>query len=39
MVLTIGLIAFFEYGEVALYAVAAIFVPFYLYLKYRKFRR
>ena len=39
MVLTIGLFAFIEYGEVALYGVAAIFVPFYLYLKYRKFKR
>jgi Flp pilus assembly protein TadB len=39
MVLSVGLIAFIEYGEVALYGVAAIFVPFYLYLKYRKFRR
>lgn len=39
MVITIGLIAFIEYGRVALYGVALVFVPFYLYLKYRKFRR
>jgi hypothetical protein len=39
MVLTIGLIAFIEYGKVALYGVALVFVPFYLYLKFRKFRR
>ncbi len=39
LVLTIGLLAFIEYGKVALYGVALIFVPFYLYLKYRKFRR
>lgn len=39
MVLTIGLIAFIEYGRVALYGVAVVFVPFYLYLKFRKFRR
>jgi Flp pilus assembly protein TadB len=39
MVLTLGLIAFIEYGKVALYAVALIFIPFYLYLKFRKFRR
>ena len=39
MVLTIGLIAFIEYGKVALYGVAIIIVPFYFYLKFRKFRR
>jgi Flp pilus assembly protein TadB len=39
MVLTVGLIAFIEYGTVALYGVAIIFVPFYLYLKFRKFKR
>ncbi|WP_276373194.1 hypothetical protein [Chryseolinea sp. H1M3-3] len=38
-VLTIGLIAFIEYGRVALYGLAVVFVPFYLYLKFRKFRR
>jgi hypothetical protein len=39
LVLTIGLIAFIEYGKVALYGVAFVIVPFYLYLKFRKFRR
>lgn len=39
MVLTIGLIAFIEYGKVALYGIALVFVPFYLYLKFRKFKR
>jgi|SRR5688572_6834238 len=39
MILAVGLIAYIEYGTVALYGVAAVFVPFYLYLKFRKFRR
>ncbi len=39
MLLTIGLIAFIEYGRAALYGVALVFIPFYLYLKFRKFRR
>jgi Flp pilus assembly protein TadB len=39
LVLTLGLIAFIEYGKVALYGVALVFIPFYLYLKFRKFRR
>jgi Flp pilus assembly protein TadB len=39
LVLTVGLIAFIEYGRVALYGVALVFIPFYLYLKFRKFRR
>jgi hypothetical protein len=39
LVLTIGLIAYIEYGMAALYGVALIFVPLYLYLKFRKFRR
>lgn len=39
LVLAIGLIAFIEYGKVALYGLAFVIVPFYLYLKFRKFRR
>jgi Flp pilus assembly protein TadB len=39
MLLTVGLIAFIEYGRIALYGVALVFIPFYLYLKFRKFRR
>lgn len=37
--LTVGLIAYIQYGSAALYAVALVFIPFYLYLKFRKFRR
>ena len=39
MVLSVGLIAFIEYGKVALYGVAIVIIPFYFYLKFRKFRR
>ena len=39
LVLAVGLIAFIEYGKVALYGVALVIVPFYFYLKFRKFRR
>jgi hypothetical protein len=39
LILAFGLIAYIEYGKVALYALAFIIVPFYLYLKFRKFRR
>ena len=39
MIITIGLFAFLEYGRIALIGVAIVFVPFYLYLKFRKFRR
>jgi len=39
LLLAIGLIAFMEYGRVALYGLAFVVVPFYLYLKFRKFRR
>lgn len=39
LLLTIGLIGFIEYGRAALYGVALVFIPFYLYLKFRKFRR
>lgn len=39
LLLTVGLIAYIEYGRVALYGVALVFVPFYLFLKFRKFRR
>jgi hypothetical protein len=39
LVLAVGLIAFIQYGTIALYGVALIIVPFYLYLKFRKFRR
>jgi len=39
MIITIGLFAFLEYGRIALFGVAFVFIPFYLYLKFRKFRR
>jgi hypothetical protein len=35
MVLVIGLIAFLEFGTIALYGLAFVFVPFYFYLKFR----
>lgn len=35
MVLVIGLIAYLQFGPVALYALAFVFIPFYLYLKFR----
>ncbi len=39
LILTVGLIAFLQFGKVALIGVALIIIPFYLYLKFRKFRR
>lgn len=39
MVVTVGLIAYIQYGQVALYGVAFVIIPVYLYLKFRKFRR
>ncbi len=36
LILAIGLIAFIEYGTVALYVCAFFFVPLYFYLKFRK---
>jgi len=39
LIITAGLFAFLEYGRIALAGVALVFIPFYLYLKFRKFRR
>jgi hypothetical protein len=39
LVVSVGLIAFIQYGKVAIYGVLLVFIPLYLYLKYRKFRR
>jgi|SRR5688572_22691587 hypothetical protein len=39
LIITLGLIGFLEYGRIALVGAALIFIPFYLYLKYRRFRR
>jgi hypothetical protein len=39
LIITLGLIGFLQYGRIALVGAALIFIPFYLYLKYRRFRR
>lgn len=39
LIITVGLFAFLEYGKIALVGVALVFIPLYLYLKFRKFRR
>ena len=39
LIITLGLIGFLQYGRVALIGVALVIIPFYLYLKFRKFRR
>lgn len=35
LIVTGGLIAYLEFGNVALYATAFVFIPFYFYLKFR----
>jgi hypothetical protein len=35
LLLVVGLIGYLQFGPVALYAIAFLFIPFYLYLKYR----
>ena len=39
LIITLGLIAFLQFGKIALIGVAFVIIPFYLYLKFRKFRR
>ena len=39
LIITLGLIGFIQYGRIALIGVALVIIPFYLYLKFRKFRR
>ncbi|HEY5917152.1 MAG TPA: hypothetical protein VIU13_07115 [Chryseolinea sp.] len=39
LIITLGLIAFIQFGRIALIGVALVIIPFYLYLKFRKFRR
>jgi len=39
LIITLGLLAFLQWGKIALIGVALVFIPFYLYLKFRKFRR
>jgi Flp pilus assembly protein TadB len=39
LILTLGLLAYLQFGINALYGVAAVFIPFYLYLKFRSAKR
>jgi hypothetical protein len=39
LIITLGLLGFIEYGRIALVGVGLVIIPFYLYLKFRKFRR
>lgn len=39
LIITLGLLAFIEFGKIALIGVALVFIPLYLYLKFRKSRR
>ena len=39
LIITVGLIAFLQFGKIALIGVALVIIPFYLYLKFRNFRR
>jgi hypothetical protein len=39
LIITLGLIGFIQFGRIALIGVALVIIPFYLYLKFRKFRR
>ena len=39
LLITLGLIGYLQYGQVALYVTAAFFVPFYLYLKFRPIKK
>jgi len=39
LIITLGLIGFIQFGRIALVGVALVIIPFYLYLKFRKFRR
>lgn len=39
LIITLGLIGFLQFGRIALVVVALVIIPFYLYLKFRKFRR
>lgn len=39
MVITLGLIGYIQYGQVALYVVMGAIVPLYLYLKFRPLRK
>lgn len=39
LVITVGLIGYLEFGNNALYATALAFIPFYIYLKFRKVKQ
>lgn len=39
LVLTVGLIAYLQWGKTALYGLALLFVPGYLYLKWREMQK
>ena len=39
LVMVIGFIAYLQFGNVALYGVALVIAPAYLYLKFRKLKR
>lgn len=39
LVIVVGLIGFLEFGNIALYATAFAFIPFYIYLKFRKVKQ
>ncbi|HYF66554.1 MAG TPA: hypothetical protein VD884_00395 [Ohtaekwangia sp.] len=39
LLITLGLIGFLQFGQVALYVTAALFIPFYLYLKFRTVKK
>jgi hypothetical protein len=39
LVISIGLIAYLQYGKNALYAIAVLFVPLYLYSKFRGMKK
>ena len=39
LIITVGLLAFIQWGRIALLGVALVSIPLYLYLKFRKFRR
>lgn len=39
LIVSVGLIAYLEFGNVALYGTAFVFVPFYFYLKFRNIKQ
>jgi hypothetical protein len=36
LVLTVGFIGYLQYGKIALYGIALVLIPIFLYLKFRK---